>query len=510
VTITSAQQAAARELLRRRRALESMVGFRDYMASTGAADFQHAPARHHLLMIRELERLERGESQRLLILAPPGSAKSTYCSIQYPLWRLARRPSENILCAGNTQDLAEQFNRRRRNVALSAEWHTLAEVKLAADLQGAGHFGTEREGGIRAAGVSSAVVGFRSTLNVLDDPIRGIEEALSRTTLDKQWEWFNSEFRTRLVPDGKELIVSTRWARNDIAGRILALIGEGKEHWSVLRLPMVADSDHDALGRQPGDILWPEYFTPDHVERKQQNVLLWSTQFQQVPLDNSGSWIGAEHIEYVDGPTEELQPIIAVDLALSVGKGDWTVFVVAGVDSKRRLHILDVLRARTSPEESARNLYDLCERYRPAEVLIDNDNASKVFSRLVMAIGQATGRSPPPILPQPMRGRDKETRAAAIRGLFLAGTVRVCRRGWNAALHHELVSFPSGDHDDQIDALGLIGRRYPSMSRPIFDGQNEDGQVETGHPDAAGRSYTGANLQNMFEDRERSLRRKRS
>ena len=511
MTITPAQQAAARELLRRRRALESMVGFRDYMASTGAADFQHAPARHHLLMIRELERLERGDIQRLLILAPPGSAKSTYCSIQYPLWRLALRPGENILCAGNTQDLAEQFNRRRRNIALSPEWQTLAQVKLAADLQGAGHFGTEREGGIRAAGVSSAVVGFRSHLNILDDPIRGIEEALSPTTLDKQWEWFNSEFRTRLVPGGKELVVSTRWAKNDIAGRILSLVRDGKEDWTVIRLPMIADSEDDPLGRAIGEGLWPDYFTPTHVAQKQQNILLWSTQFQQVPLDASGSWISNEHVVYEECAPSDLHYVIAVDLALSVGKGDWTVFVVAGMDSSRRLHIVDVVRERVSPEATVQRLFDLCERYAPQEVLIDDDNASKVLSRLIMERGRPGGGSPPPMIPQPMRGRDKETRSAAMRGQFLAGNVRVMRAPWNAAFHHELLEFPSGAHDDQVDALGLLGRRYPMLSAPSAPATARDpydGCITRW--DSAGNAFLNIGLDELFSDREATLRRRRN
>jgi len=507
---TPAQQAAARELLRRRRAMESMVGFREYISPTGAADFQHPPAKHHLLMIRELERLERGESQRLLILAPPGSAKSTYCSIQYPLWRLAKHPDENILCAGNTQDLAEQFNRRRRNIALSAEWQTLAQAKLAADLQGAGHFGTEREGGIRAAGVSSAVVGFRSRLNILDDPIRGVEEALSPSTLDKQWDWFNSEFRTRLVPGGKELIVSTRWAKNDIAGRILELSREGKEEWTVIRLPMIADSDDDPLGRALGEGLWPDYFTPAHVAQKQQNILLWSTQFQQVPLDASGSWIRNEHLVYEERAPADLHYVIAVDLALSVGKGDWTAFVVAGMDSNRRLHIVDVVRERVSPEATVQRMFDLCERYAPQEVLIDDDNASKVLSRLIVELGRTRGRSPPPMIPQPMRGRDKETRAAAIRGQFLAGNVRIVRAPWNAAFHHELLEFPSGEHDDQVDALGLLGRRLPLLSAPSKPAAERDpyeGCVTRW--DRAGNAYLNISLDELFEDRERPSRSRR-
>ena len=490
---------AAQELLRRRRAGESLESFREYMHSTGSVDFQHPLARHHKLIVQNLEKLESGVIQRLLILAPPGSAKSTYCSIQYPLWRLAKRPAESILCASNTQDLASIFNRRRRNIALTPQWATLAQTTLAEDLQGAEHFGTKKEGGIKAAGVGSSIVGFRSHLNVLDDPIRGLSEALSSPTLEGQWDWYHNEFRTRLVPGGKELIVSTRWAKKDIAGRILET---ERDAWTVLRLPMLADRDDDPLGRTVGESLWPEYFGPAHIAEKQKNLMLWSTQFQQTPLDESGSWIGNENLKYTDSPPRDMKYVVAVDLALTIGRGDYTVMIVAGLDSERRIHIVDVMRDRISPDQSVDRLFTLCDLYKPSEVLIDDDNASKVFSRLLFSLGRQIGKIVP-LSPQPIRGKDKETRAAAIRGLFLSDAVRIVRAPWNTALHAELLEFPSGDHDDQVDALSLIGRRFPVLSTPSGASKAPDpyaGKMIRLGDD--GRMYLSKSLNDMFGERE--------
>lgn len=504
-------QQAAQELLYRRSVRESLLKFREHMISTGSTEFRNEPARHHKLIIEHLEQLERGEIRRLLILAPPGSAKSTYCSIQYPLWRLARTPTENILCASNSEGLAENFNRRRRNLALTPQWSQISGCKLAADLQGVGHFGTEREGGIRAAGVGSAIVGFRSHLNILDDPITGIDQALSATQLDKQWDWFNSEFRTRLVPGGRELIVSTRWAKKDIAGRILELMENGQEEWTVLRLPMLADSADDPLGRAINESLWPEYFGPEFIAEKQQNPLLWSTQFQQTPLDDAGNWIGNEHIHYEDKEPDPLSYVIAIDLALTVGRGDYTVLAVAGLDVDRRLHIVQIERTRSSPELTVERVFDLCNVFQPTEVLIDDDNASKVFTRLMFELGRSRGRMPPPLSPQPLRGRDKETRAAAIRGLFLSEGVRIVRAPWNAALQRELIEFPSGDHDDQVDALSLIGRRFPVLTSPeaAIEVKKDPYAGLMVRPGPDGRMYTNATLDEMFEDYESPLRRAR-
>jgi predicted phage terminase large subunit-like protein len=512
--MTLTPQQAARELLRQDRAKESLTHFREYMTSTLSTDFQNEPALHHKVMIAQLERLNRGEINRLMILAPPGSAKSTYSSIQFPLWRLVNLPHQHILCASNTQDLAENFNRRRRAIALSPEWMTLSGTKLAEDLQSVGNFGTEKGGSIRAAGIGSSITGNRSHLNILDDPIKGVEEAYSAKSLDFQWEWFHNEFRTRLVPGGKELIVCTRWAKKDIAGRILELVKSGQEDWTVLRLPMIADSPDDPLGRSVNDPLWPEWFDGKFIQEKMRNPLLWATQYQQTPLDEAGSWIGYTNIVMEDFPdrTVELKRVIAMDLALSVGKGDFTVIVVAGIDCWRRLHILHVDRARTDAANTVDRLVDLCRIYKPSEVLIDDDNSSKVFARyMVEAFRNRTYKDDiPPINPVPMRGRDKETRAAAIRAMFLADLVRISRANWNNDLVRECLEFPSGDHDDIVDALGLIGRRMPMLSSPPkpLHSSGDDPQKDLMIRDIDGVPHINMPLNSLFEDREATVRRR--
>ncbi len=476
VALTNEQIAAAKELLRLDAALATMSGFRAYLAPHDVSlDFAHPPAAHHRVIIEQLERLERGDISRLLILAPPGSAKSTYCSIQFSLWHLARHPEQNILAASNTDALAENFNRRRRSVALHPEWCRLADTTLSEDQQSLSHFATRKGGGVRAAGVGSAIVGFRSHLNILDDPIRSFEEAQSATQLDKQWDWYTSDFRSRLVPGGKELVVSTRWAKRDIAGRIIDLVKAGDEDWIILRLPMLADEHGDPIGRAIGERLWPDYLLESqHVTEPMRDVRKWTSMYQQVPLDESGSWVGETHIQYEDAPPRTLRYVLAVDLALSANKGDYTAIVVAGIDAERNVHIVEAFRARCDIEQTIEKLFSLNEAYQPADWLIDDDNASKVFTRLLYERARTRG-TPVPLRKLPLRGRDKETRAAAMRGYFLAGQVFIVRAAWNTDLHRELLSFPSGDNDDQIDCLSLIGRQLATMSAPALPTtQNRD------------------------------------
>lgn len=509
------------ELLSRRKALENMVAFREYMAPTHSKDFVNEPARHHKVIIRELERLESGEINRLMILAPPASAKSTYCSIQYPLLRLAKRSNRNILCASNTQDLAEDFNRRRLNVALSPQWMTLSGTKLKEDLQKVGHFGVEKGGEIRAAGIGSSITGWRSHLNVLDDPITGVEQSLSPKQLDLQWEWFIREFRTRLEPGCPELVVSTRWGKNDIAGRLLSRAEGGEEDWTVLRLPLVADSPDDPLGRELGEVLWPEFYTPKFVQEVMRNELLFKTQYQQRPLDETGSWVDAHHLIFEEPPNAgfgdgHFKFVIAMDLAYTVGRGDFTVFVVAAIDCFRTVHIMHVDRARVDVSDSVSRLLQLCGEYERyggiSEVLVDDDNGSKMFKTVLHErFRHGEFSTIPPLKVMPMRGHDKEVRATAIRSAFHEGRVKIVKApnaAWNRDLVRECLDFPSGATDDIVDALGLIGRRLPAISAPPIPLHlteppqgalvEQDGVLKLNIP-----------LNDLFEDRDAMMRNRR-
>jgi len=462
---------AAAELLRLAEAKDSLAKYREELEPTGHLDFKFPHEKHHRVMAEAFERMESSspddyKARHILIMLPPGSAKSTIASVQFATWYLARHPDYNILACSNTTDLAENFNRRRRGICLSDEWQRLSETSLKEDARGVGRFQTTRDGSITAAGVGSAIAGLRCQLLLLDDPVQSLEQAMSQTQLDKIWNWFESDARTRLIPGGCEVVIMTRWARNDPAGHILDLIKQGREEWTVIRIPMLCDDpEHDLLGRAEGERLWPEWFTQKQIEQNIRNPLRWSSLYQQVPLSDSGSWVDDEHIRYVDEVPDNLNIIIAGDIALTVGRGDFTVWVVAGLDEARNIFILDVVRERESADNSVWRLFALNEQYKPSAIVMDDDNATKVFTRLLYELAR-TRHVSIPLETMPLRGQNKEVRAAPMRGWFMQERVFIKRSTWNLDLHSEIIEFPHGDHDDQVDCLSLIGRRIAEMRPP--------------------------------------------
>ena len=88
-----------------------------------------------------------------------------------------------------------------------------------------------------------------------------------------------------MLPDAIELIVTTRWARYDLAGLLIDRHERGEEEWTIVRLPMLADDPADPLGRELGEPLWPEWYTNRTIVEAQRDPLRWNSLYQQQPLD---------------------------------------------------------------------------------------------------------------------------------------------------------------------------------------------------------------------------------
>src|ERR1700732_2049448 len=207
---------AAAELLARRQATRSLAAFIEYL------DVGFIPAKHHLLLIEHLEAVERGDIPNLMVWMPPGSAKSTYASVLFPPWFMGRNPSEPILCVSNATELAVLFSRRARNIVGSERYRNVFDFGLCIDTQASGYWENERGGCFMAAGTGTSIPGRRAALGLIDDPVKGRQEADAPHIQQGQWDWYVNDFCPRLLPHAKQLVIQTRWADADLSGRFLA------------------------------------------------------------------------------------------------------------------------------------------------------------------------------------------------------------------------------------------------------------------------------------------------
>lgn len=250
-----------------------------------------SPAAHHRLLIDRLQRVADGEIRRLMVLMPPGSAKSTYASVLFPAWWMARHPNTALIAASHTAELAERFGRRVRN--LIGERSATLGVTIAADNAAAGRWETSAGGEYFAAGILGPITGRRADLALIDDPVKSRQDADSEVVRDRVWDWYRADLSTRLKPGARVVLIMTRWHEDDLGGRLEADMATGGEPWDILRLPMEAEGD-DPLGRAPGEMLWPEWFRAEMAAQAKRDARLWSALYQQRPAPDTGDYFRRE------------------------------------------------------------------------------------------------------------------------------------------------------------------------------------------------------------------------
>jgi len=475
----SPEQAAA-ELLKRRRGRESLLDFVHYTFPGYQA------AAHHKLICDKLERVANGHLRRLMIQMPPRSGKSEIASKRFPAWYLGRNPRRQIVCATYNDEFAVEFGREVRNIVNGEEYQTLfPDMKLSADSKAADRWNTASGGAYKSAGVGGGLTGRGAHLAIIDDPMKSREEADSKLERDRVWNWYRSVLYTRLMPKGAIILILTRWHDDDLAGRLLLEADDGGDDWEVLSLPALAEED-DALGRAPGEALWPEWYPTETLEqiRRTLGPREWGSLYQQKPVEVEGAFFKRAWLQSYkeDSVVPKFRPreIItrtgekttqhpthftvygASDYAVTDNGGDYTVHVVAGVDPKDDIYVLDIWRARVVPDEWIDKLADLILKWRP---LVWAGEKGQIM------------RSVGPFMHRRLRERkaycrieefsshhDKPTRSRAIQARMSMGKVYVPENApWMDNFIYELSRFPAGAHDDQVDALALIGRMLDTM-----------------------------------------------
>lgn len=402
------------------------------------------PAPHHRRIIAELEALHAGGTDRLMLLLPPGSAKSTYASLLFPPWWLAANPAHHIITASHTASLAHHFGRGVR--ALVAEHASRLGYALSPHSRAAHRFSTSAGGTYYATSVRGPVTGRRADLILIDDPIKSSLEADSAPARDRLWDWYRSDLLTRLRPGGRIVLVMTRWHPDDLGGRLLA----GSDTWCTLRLPALAEPD-DPLGRNEGQPLWPEWEGVESINRKRLALgdRAFAALFQQSPTAPGGRLFRPDRITIRDddpsGPS-----VRAWDLAASTrGNPDWTVGLRL-VRTDQGFHVADVVRLQGEPhavEAAILRTAELDGRTVPISLPQDPGQAGR--HQATWLAGRLAGYR---VDASPETG-SKEIRASPVASQVNAGNLSLARAAWNGPFLEELQDFPAGAKDDQVDAL---------------------------------------------------------
>ncbi len=434
--------------MRRRECRRSLEAF----CTDALRPLGQTPAAHHRLLIQNLEAVARGDCDRLMVLMPPGSAKSTYTSTLFPAWWFAQHPMTSVIAGSHTLDLARRFGRKVRNTI--GEQSAVLGYGISSDSYAADRFATDGGGEYVAMGVGGSVTGRRADLLLIDDPVASREDADSETARESTWEWYRNDAYTRLKPGGRIVLIMTRWHEDDIGGRLLAEMENGADQWTVLRLPALAEPA-DPLGRVVGEPLWPEWENEAALLRKRAAVgeRAWGALYQQNPRPLEGGLFHGPvttHDAVAVGGTIVRAWDLAATAQVGSGDPDWTVGTKLARYPDGSFVVLDVVRFRGGPEIVEQRIKATASGDGTGvRIGLPQDpgqaGKAQVLNLTRMLAGYRVESSP--------ETGSKETRAAPVAAQVNVGNVSMVRAAWNPTFLDELRGFPNAAKDDQVDAL---------------------------------------------------------
>ncbi len=426
-----------------------------FMQLNSGTQFQ--PNWHIDVIASALEDCLLGDTKRLIINVPPRSLKSHCASIALPAFWLGHKPHEQVICVSYGQDLASKLAIDSRSIMQSAWYRFMFRTRLSTNKQAINDFHTTNGGYRLATSIEGALTGRGADVIIIDDPLKP-EDAMNDIARKKVNSWFDSTLASRLnsQKDGVIIIVMQRLHLDDLVAHV-----QKQGPWKVLSFPAIATEDQEftyrlplrpeivAVRRRKEDVLHPDRESAETLEKIHARVgdYIFAGQYQQAPVPPGGGMIKKAWIRNYENRSRNYDLVFqSWDTATKVDQlNDYSVCTTWGL-AGGKLHLLNVFRERLifpDLKAAVRRLYDQLQ----ADIVIVEDTGSG--SALIQQLeyeGMAGVEGWQPT-------QDKVTRMYGQTSRIQRGDVLLpLEAPWLASYTEELLNFPYGKHDDQVDS----------------------------------------------------------
>ncbi|MGE0652273.1 MAG: phage terminase large subunit, partial [Alphaproteobacteria bacterium] len=362
-------------------------------------------------------------------------------------------PTSRIICASYSDELARKFSRDVR-IIMESSWYKRVFPKTRLDKVTETEITTTMGGFRLATSVDGVATGRGGNLLIIDDAIKA-GNASSAAERQKVKDWFDQTMSTRLDDKkrGAILVIMQRVHEDDLIGHLL-----GKGGWELLKLPAIAtERETIAVGknkfhtRQPGDVLHPEREDLSVLNRIKANMggFAFAAQYQQCPVPAEGNVILREWIRFYDGNLEfgdNVEVVQSWDVAQKTGSTNDYSVCSTWVITQGFYFLHHVDRVRLQLPALIKRVHTLARNFRATAVLIEDVGPG---TSLFQGLGRVSEFS---ILPTRPKG-DKQSRVEQASVIFESGKVFVNQQApWAAEYLSEILGFPRGRFDDQVDS----------------------------------------------------------
>jgi predicted phage terminase large subunit-like protein len=413
---------------------------------------------HISAIAHALDKVRRGESKRLIIAMPPRYLKSVTVSIAFPAFLLGHDPSLKIIAASYAESLAAAHSNEFRRLIQSDAYKRLFPKTRVDPAKNTETEVRTTAGGLRfATSVGGALTGRGGQLIIIDDPLKPDEAA-----------WYEKTVTSRLdhKGEGAIILVMQRLHVDDLAGHLLEAGG-----WDYLGLPAIAEIEEaipltrDRVHtRRPGELLFPARESMAVLDqlKREMGSYAFSAQYQQEPVPLGGGLIKWDWFRFYD--EDKLPPypheiVISWDTASkSTQLADYSVGTVWARYGDN-CALLDVVRGKYAFPELRRIVISTAAKYQHRKILIEDVGSGTALAQVLRAEGLPVDAIRP--------FGDKVMRMSAQTARIEEGRVFLPKSApWLKALRDELVAFPHGKHDDQVDSIAQALAWFTQPKRP--------------------------------------------
>lgn len=438
--------------------LGSPAGFAAYVSSGN-----WKCAKHLAFINAELMKIFSKPNGKLILNMPPRHGKSEFISKYLPAWYLCRFPSKRVILTSYETSFAVSWGRKVRNII--NETGDDFGIGIDKSKKSVSEFIIENYGGsLNCIGAGGAITGKGADLIIIDDPVKNDEEANSPTMRDNIWEWFRSTVFTRLEPGGHIVLIMTRWHHDDLCGRIIN--SDEYKSWRHINLPAIAKED-DILKRTAGAALWSNRYNI-HRLGKIRNTIgshWFEALYQQNPTPSEGSIFHRKNFRYFTMDKDKYilydqessvylskrYPVYCcVDLAATKSEmSDYTAIITFTMTKNNEILILDIIRERFDSSEHLQLITNHYYKWKPNLIGIESVQYQISLVKSLSAKGIPVKKL--------SATKDKVSRALSIAAKSELGEIYFLKDAhWLTEFEKELLEFPAGKHDDQVDAFAYI------------------------------------------------------
>lgn len=437
---------------------------------------------YHIDAICEhLQAIADGKIKRLVINVAIRHTKSLLCSVLFPVYLWLKRPEARIITATYSKDLTVRDAVRSRQLIEQLEFQSrFPHLHLVDDSNRKDYYQNSAQGHRLSVSIGSRTTGFDADFICVDD-IHDMATRNSEAERNNAIDYFETALSSRLVYTGREAIVVAghRVHEDDLYSRLRAKYSDDGS-WSWLVLPEEYNPKfagwYNGIGwkdrRQEGELLWKEKFSRDVLEQEKKRYRHeYSTIFQQEPVSPDGhtfksAWFKhyqQNEEEYILGEKHYSKSkavrFAVCDTAISTSStADYTVVQVYDIVGCNFV-LVDQLRRRLDGVKIVPTVAEFVKRHNVQWISVEAEFVGKFVADQLRGQHNLIVRNF-----SAKKHGDKETRAISAEIRLEAGQIWFpSRQGWVADLESELLGFPNGAHDDQVDCLSiccLVGAKY--------------------------------------------------